>query len=732
MIHRFIYDSEKFTYYDYDDIGFICKHIIKPIVKKGKVQYYNIPCAFDIENTSTIVNDEKTALMYMWSFAICDYVIIGRTWQQFVELIQMLVEKLVLYKNRHLVCYIHNFSFEFQWFRKWFKWEKVFSLDKRKPILGITTQGIEFRCSYALSGYSLANLSNTIPNTKYKKLVGVLDYEKIRHTATILQCNEKAYSIRDVQVIIEYISHKIKTDGNITKIPMTKTGYVRRVCRQACYGVSHRDEQATKYLELMKKLTITPEEYTLLKDAFQGGFTHANPYKVRKCDMGYDGKHYIENVGGFDITSDYPTEMICENQYPMSKGKFITVKNKAQFEALIKKYFCVFDITFYDLQDKVFIDNPLSKSRCIEITKDAVINNGRVVSCSKCRCTITHIDFEIYKACYDIKDFKINKLIRYIKGYLPTPFVKQVLQFYKDKTTLKGVDGLENVTQYQWSKELLNATFGCCVTDPCQPEIVYDEFSEDVFIDNQVDKGKAIAQYNASKKRFLFYPWGVAITALARRRLWGLILACGSDYCYADTDSVKVQNPEKYLHFFKKSDKIITDKLKRAAEYHDIPWEDIAPKNIKGESKQLGLWELEAIYTKFRTNGAKRYLYELENGKVNLTVSGLNKYKAIPYLFQTYGKTENVFANFNTGLKVPPPYSGRMVATYIDYPTGGIITDYNGVTHEWTEKSSVCLLGGSYTMDYSKEYEKYKGVLDILFNDVSTEFIYEKERLKIE
>ena len=55
-------------------------------VKKGKVCYYNIPCAFDIETTSFYDNSEKVGLMYIWQFGINGHVFIGRLWDEFIEL----------------------------------------------------------------------------------------------------------------------------------------------------------------------------------------------------------------------------------------------------------------------------------------------------------------------------------------------------------------------------------------------------------------------------------------------------------------------------------------------------------------------------------------------------------------------------------------------------------------------------------------------------------------------
>ena len=105
-----------------------------------------------------------------------------------------------------------------------FEWEKVFAIDDRKPNYVLCKQGIEFRCSYQLSGYSLAMVGKNLQKYKVKKLEGDLDYNKIRHCETPLTAEEMAYCVHDVLVVMAYIHECIETEGNITQIPNTKTG----------------------------------------------------------------------------------------------------------------------------------------------------------------------------------------------------------------------------------------------------------------------------------------------------------------------------------------------------------------------------------------------------------------------------------------------------------------------------------------------------------------------------
>ena len=76
-------------------------------------------------------------------------------------------------------------------------------------------------------------------------------------------------------------------------------------------------------------------------------------------------------------------------------------------------------------------------------------------------------------------------------------------------------------------------------------------YTDDWDID-KVKPAEAIERYNYSRKRFLFYPWGVFCTAYARRNLWAGILEFGDDYIYSDTDSIKCLNIDKHMDYVNK------------------------------------------------------------------------------------------------------------------------------------------------------------------------------------
>ena len=686
---------------------------------KKKVLYFDTPCAFDIETTSFIsYNGEKTAIMYEWTLGVNGLVIIGRTWDEFLKCIEKLIECLDISLNKRLVIYVHNLSYEFQFIRKRFKWEKVFAIDNRKPVYATTTDGIEFRCSYLLSGYALEKLAQNLTVVKIEKLVGDLDYSLLRHSDTPLTDKEKGYCVNDVKIVMAYIYERIQLDGGITRIPLTKTGYVRQYCRHECFKneKSKKYRKNREYYDLMNELTIEPEEYKQLKRAFQGGFTHSNPF--------FSGKE-IKHVGSDDFTSSYPCVMVAE-MFPMSKSEVVDIKSKEDLEYNLKYYCCLFDAEFINIDSKVLYDNYISISRCWDVEKP-IVNNGRLVSAKRIRITLTEQDYNIIKVFYKSEHFGVSNFRRYKKSYLPTPLVKSILKLYSDKTTLKGVEGKE--VEYLQSKEQLNSCYGMMVTDIVRDSYIY----EDEWLSDTPDFNTAIEKYNNSSNRFLFYPWGVWVTAYARRNLFTGIIEFGNDYIYSDTDSIKTINREKHIDYINKYNEMIRNRLYRAMDFHGLSHELIEPQTVKGEKKCLGVWDFEGYYTRFKTLGAKRYMVEKYkplkatkqhkiksfNGDikiidfkpskyeyhVNITVSGLNKKIAVPYLQQKFG--ERIFEEFKQGLYVPPEYTGKNTHTYIDNERDGILIDYLGNKCAYHELSSVHLEQADYHLSLSQEYVDY-------------------------
>ena len=680
------------------------------LVESNRIEYFNIPASFDIETSSFIASKDengepvKAATMYIWQLGLNGTVIYGRTWDEFDNVINELVDYLELSSKRHLLIYVHNLGYEFQFIRKRFEWDKVFAIKQRRPVYAICG-GIEFRCSLFLSNYSLEYIGkNLLHKYPVEKLVGNLDYSKIRHSKTPLTDEELAYCINDVKVVMSYIQEKIEMDGDITRIPLTNTGYVRNYCRKECFyeSIPEDDKEARKrvqmnYKAIMKSLQIqSEEEYEQMHRAFMGGFTHASAL--------YSGR-VMYDVGSADLTSSYPYTIVCE-YFPMTKGEYIgSVEDNKLFNYYLSNYCCLFDIEFTNLEPIQEYENPISYSRCF-IEGGYIVNNGRLVSADKCTTTITELDYDTISKFYRWDSVKIMNMRVYHRGYLPKALILAVLSLYEDKTTLKGVSGKE--VEYLVSKNMINAAFGMMVT-----AVVRDEFEyADEWFKKAADVDSQLAGYNNNFNRFLFYGWGVWVTAHARHNLFSAIYEFGTDYVYSDTDSIKGINFEQHMEYFKKYNDNVFEKLLDMCNHYNIPFNKCRPKTKNGEEKLIGVWDMEKPYVRFKTVGAKRYIYEYEDGELSLTVSGLNKKYAIPYLLEENNNNKDIiFEKFGEGMFIPAGHTGKMTLTYIENEMCGTLVDYLGNKSTYHELSAIHMEPQSYFMSLVGDYIKFlKGV----------------------
>lgn len=661
---------------------------------KHTMEYINIESAFDIETTSTEVSGDRAAFMYIWMMGIGhgENVYYGRTWSEFVTFLEQVVDFFQLGKKRRLVVYSHGLSYEFQFMRRYLEWTSGFNLDERKPLKAVTKHGIEFRDSYILTGYSLEQTAHNLLNDGLNKQIGSLDYTKVRHHSTPLTDEEMNYCKLDIQILTSYIKDQIAEHGTITAVPLTNTGRVRQFVRDRVFYThdNHQKSSGRKYKNyrrLMDDLTLVPKEYYLLKKAFQGGFVHSNATWTGEV---------MSDVTGIDLTSAYPAVMLSE-QFPMGKGVEVTVGSLKDLKELMKRFSVLFSIRLTGVKSKIKQENYISESKC-DVIENPVLNNGRVYSADVLETTITDVDYQIIEQAYTWKTIQVADVIRYPRGYLPKDFIDAILDLYVDKTELKGVVGKES--QYTHSKGMLNSTFGMTVTDIVRSTVEY----KDGWIRQLPLVKEQLNGYNASKSRFLYYPWGVWITAYARKNLWSAILNFGDDYLYSDTDGIKLINYEQHETYVDKYNELNKRKLERMCATYRINPERLSPKTKEGVPILLGAWDLDGNYKKFKSLGAKRYMVQ-EGEDIQLTVAGVGKRSAKDYLLeQSGGNLDKAFSMFNDELVIPKDHSGNLTHTYIDTEMEFEVRDYLGNLEVVNTKSGVHLEQVDFSLGVTDTY----------------------------
>ena len=255
--------------------------------KKGKDgkyktdKYLNDIITFDIECTSAWIREDKVigyekghdqeywneleplALCYLWQCSVNDTVYYGRKLETFLILLKDLPEDV------HIIIWIHNESYEFQFLANILTWEKVFARMPHKPIKASCEEFplIEFRCTYMITRLSLDSWGKQIG---VKKATGDLDYDVIRTPLTPLTDKELHYGEQDCLVVYAGIKEYLKKYKKQRNIPLTQTGTVRREVKD----LLTKDKF---YMRKVKKLVPkNPDEYKRLQKIFAGGYTHAN------------------------------------------------------------------------------------------------------------------------------------------------------------------------------------------------------------------------------------------------------------------------------------------------------------------------------------------------------------------------------------------------------------------------------------------------------------------------
>lgn len=607
------------------------------ISRKNKhyCKYVNVPAAFELQACNyTDENGDKFGIPYLFAIKIEDKMQCFDYAYDFNRLDKMLDfyrEYYGLNDKCRIVLYCKDLGEVFQYLRTHYNFTEIFAREERS-VYKCCIPGFEFRDASILCGGSMEEMAD-ITGIKYVEY----DCNKV----VMPGCCDR-YDIdvahNTVNIITRYISGEIDHYGLITNIPLTNTGRVREYCRDYCFNNNKF------YKKLMEVLTLTGvKEYKLLSRAFQGGYVNANKeYK----------NHLLANVKSWDFSSSYIAAM-CSEKYPMSRGEF--VKTTAE-EILNDKDNCyVFNIEITGLEAMEDFAYYIAYDKCIEI-EDYETYAGKVSRAGRVLMSITNVDLEIILATYCYETIKIGDCVKYKAMYLPKVFIECILNLYKEKTILKG--DKEHERRYTIIKQMANASFGMCIQAIINDVIAYVDGHWDT---TKANESEQIRSYNNSKKRFLFYPWGVFITAYARRNLFEGILECGDDYIYSDTDSLKVVNPEYHEDFINDYNKRIRAKLTEVCKCYNIDIEALEPKTYDGKAKPLGYWENDGYYTRFKTLGSKRYLSE-EDGEVSCTISGVSKNKTGKYL----NGFSNPFEEFNEYLSIPEDYTGRRNIIYVD------------------------------------------------------------------
>lgn len=628
-------------------------------VQNRKSHYKNIIAAFDIETTR--LPEIEQSIMYVWQLHLDGIgTIIGRTWHELLALLTQIRDEL----HKETLCiFVHNLSYEFQFLRAIYSFsqEEVFAVDSRKVLKCTMWDGaIEFRCSYLHSNMSLAQYTKKM-GVEHVKLSGDdFDYSARRYPWTPLSEKEIAYCTHDVLGLVEAIKKEMELDcDTLYTFPLTSTGYVRRDAKAAMRQSRNHG---------VKDILPDYELYTILREAFRGGNTHANRYYAERI---------LHNVKSADRVSSYP-EVMCNRQYPVSEFHKSCDNSAQRVIDLITKQkkavVCRVKLWAVRLIDELWGCPYLSYDKCRNVINGAR-DNGRILSADYLETSITDVDLKIILSEYTFDNMEFTDVYYARYGYLPKELINVVLDYYHKKTALKNVAGQE--VYYTKAKNKLNSCYGMMAQDPGKKSNI---FVAGNWALEDKDQAKILDERN--EHAFLAYQWGVWVTAWARYELEEGLKIAGHNFVYCDTDSVKYLGNCDFT--------VYNDaKVKRSAET------GACATDKHGETHYMGVYEADGCYAEFATMGAKKYVYtETPGGETHCTVAGVNKKLGGKELDKHGG-----ISAFHRGFVFHE--AGGTESVYNDHYNNGVI-EIDG--HKLLVTPNIVIRESEYTLGVSRDY----------------------------
>lgn len=708
------------NYQVYEDVEIFTRRVLRRVKKNyiydNHQKILRVSCGFDIETTKVV----DRAYMYHWQFVLNDAVLTGRKWSDFVALIDQL-NTWCTWQKCIIIIWVANLGHEFAFMGRRFTWKNIFAIDSHQPIKALTGR-CEFRECLTISGKGgLANLAKNY--TKTQKAKGDLDYDIPRNSMTELTETEKGYCYNDVEILSEWGTYIFENFADLgLSIPLTASGIVRSKIKKAAEDTGHIEDIRAAVNTLFPDRELYDFAMRFL---FRGGYTHACAWW---CYVPYD------NIIGADFTSSYPAVMISpECYYPVSPfvetdlecdGKYITDPRMTER--------CVWFIADFDNIERTMMHTIESKHKLIDHT-GGEFDNGRLISAVRITVALTELDYQTYMKYYTWTGMRVRRAFTAFRGRLPNYVLKPLMTAYKEKSRMKAA-GLDNTTEYQNYKAIVNSFYGCMVTRLKYKQWKYNQGEPFTLDDVLIKTGDWYSENNTKtyakliSKQILSPFWGIYVTAWARKRLLDTVYSIDweQDMCtvlYCDTDSIYMLDTKRNRQIIEAYNAHIFE----VNSIHDPEFHDLGAFDWIGADKRTG----EPGHYRFKTLGAKRYI-KYANGIAEVTISGLPKgalEKKLVRPFATdncymafrdarhkkgllgFVDIDELFDTFNDGMLLTVTESMKTRAVYSPDPYDDTVIDEQGNTEEMHEESGVAIVDTMFTLNiddiYAELIERY-------------------------
>lgn len=561
---------------------------VKFVFSKGSI-ICTEPMLVDIETSNNHAEDPANLITWISSIQVLfnnEYNLF-RYPEDFVAYLKKIYKRLGLKPygdfKKKLIIYIHNLSYDISYLYPYLL--DLPGIDKDSDYQGIIEApnkfltlilgSFEFRCSFRLSGMSLEKWSKEM-NAEHKKKVGMYDYDKVIYQDSELSEEEQDYDKFDVYAMRDSLYKQMSYfKDDLTTIPLTKTGYIRRTLRKSCFNDPHYKK---KYF-WDTRLSARNYEYCL--KSYAGGYTHNNRFwRDVLIEVGKTYE-YIPDSGIFikvdkikhrDFKSHYPTQQTCYDRFPIGKPQHVYDCSKMPFVYTIDDilseqkeftHFVKLLITDCELRDPTCSMPFMQSSKCYQAQfTQKITDNGRILKASG--SFIMYVDtitLSILVEQYTM-ECAVLDVYRMKNGRLPDCIVSVVDKYFKGKSDKKALvhelteafgkldpKTVEAEFELMQEKAGLNSIYGCCCTQPLKDQLQIDDnmnfsFKTKYISEQEVEEG--LESFYTGKNNFLPYQIGCVVTSLARLELYEFIKLIGYEYVlYSDTDSLfYISTPE--------------------------------------------------------------------------------------------------------------------------------------------------------------------------------------------
>ena len=467
-------------------------------------------------------------------------------------------------EGTHIVVYIHNLSYDIQYMKDWmmdrYGGDYTMLATATHKFITFSINAYEFRCSYRLSNVNLATWAKNL-GVEHQKQVGEIDYKEVHYQDEELPGEQHHYLYYDVWTLRDCVRKQLELYGdNLQTVPLTSTGYVRRITRK-------NFKKRPGAVEQFRKRQLTAETYSFCSREFSGGLTHGNRFMMGKIIHG--------TIRHADFDSHYPTQQrariygfpcsrfsLYYDENDTKRGMDMTIPQLLEYA---HNHCLLIEIAIRNLKVKKGVTLPYAQaSKFIDGRRDdwkrPILDNGRILQSFGTSVVVyNEIDLTILYTDYDFQ-YTILKVYSAKRGAVPEHIKETVDSFYSEKTRLKkhveelkttGADPLEieeAKRELLRVKQLLNSVYGMTATRCVREEYTMDTLGNwSVETITKESLKQKLYDYYGNFNSFNEYQLGCWTTSLARYQLWYVVrnIIGYENFIYADTDSAfYISTPE--------------------------------------------------------------------------------------------------------------------------------------------------------------------------------------------